>query len=424
MLGAASPLANQKRTSHIFIIFCISIILSLCIVNASAAPAKKAHSSGTLRSMARVYMACGSYEKAQPLLEKALNLAQKTGASDSELCACLIDMAFLCKDQGRLAEAETMCLQGLKLQRKVNGENHPYVAYTLRILSEIYGRQCRYKKAVNTLEQALEIMRGFTLEKDQELAPFKVDMARLLVALGDYEKAESYFADAIVSIENNYGVNHLYTAKVLTSMASLYMQQGRYNEAGELVARALPIQEKVHGPNHHLLVPVWLLKSRLCEVNDDMVNAKMFLEKSLSAVKSQGDSNHLIEGEVLSRLGEFYLLNRQYNMAEDTLQRALGVLENNQSINNDSTAIAFATLAKVYKNQGKYSKAQNQCCRALEILENIFDEYHPSVAGVLETLIQINRKTGNMAEVVKLEQRVEEIRVHKQIGYGPVAKDM
>jgi tetratricopeptide (TPR) repeat protein len=424
MVGATSPLANQKRTNRIFVIFCISIVLSLGIVNASAAPAKKVYSSGSLRSMARVYMACGTYEKAQPLLESALNLAKKTNASDSEMCACLIDMAYLYKNQGKLIEAESMCLQGLELQRKVNGQNHPYVAYTLRILSEIYGRQARYYEAVETLEQAFTIMRGFTLEDDQDLAPFKVDMARLLAAQGDYEKAESYFMNAIASIEKNYGVNHLYTTRVYTSMASLYVQQGRYAEAEELIAKSLPIQERVHGQNHHQLIPVWLVKSKLYEAKGDLLNAKVFLEKSLSVVENQADSGRMVICDVLNRFGEFYLLSKKYGKAEDSLRRALEIMENSQGTNNDRTAIALNNLAKVYINQGKYSKAQNLCGRALEIIENIFDEYHPCVADVLETLVQVHRKNGNMTEVVRLEQRVEEIRVHKRLAYAPIAKAM
>ena len=43
-------------------------------------------------------------------------------------------------------------------------------------------------------------------------------------------------------------------------------------------------------------------------------------------------------------------------------------------------------------------------------------------ADVLETLVQLHRKTGNMTEVVRLEQRVEEIRVHKRVAYAPIAK--
>lgn len=422
MVGATSPLTNRKSKNRIFVIFCISIVLSLGIVNASAAPAQRAYSSGSLRSMARVYMACGSYEKAQPLLERALNLAKKTNTADSEMCACVIDLAYLYKNQGNMAEAETMCLLGLEMQQKVNGRNHPYVAYTLRILSEIYGRQARYDEAVGTLEQALTIMRGFTLEEDQDLAPFKVDMARLLAARGDYEKAESYYKNAIASIEKNFGADHLYTAKVYSSMASLYVQRGRYAEAEELISKALPIQERVHGPNHHLLIPVWLVKSRIYEAKGDLLNAKVFLEKSLGAVENQADSGHVVEFDVLSRFGEFYLLSKKYSQAEDVLQRALEVLESSQGTNYDRTAIALNSLAKVYINQGKYSKAQNLCSRALEILENVFDEYHPGVDDVLETLVQLNRKTGNMTEIVRLEQRAEEMRVHKRVAYAPIAK--
>jgi tetratricopeptide (TPR) repeat protein len=348
MAGATSPLANSKKKNRLFILFCISIVISLAITSASAAPLKRASSSGSLRSMARVYMACGSYEKAQPLLERALNLAEENSTDDSEMYACMIDLAFLYKNQGRLAEAETMCLSGLGLQKKVNGQNHPYVAYTLRILSEIYKMQARYQEAVETLEQALTIMRGFTLEDDQELAPFKVEMACLLATQGDYEKAESYFKNVIASIETNFGSDHLYTAKVYSSMASLYTRQGRYAEAEELITKALPIQEKVYGPGHHLLVPVWLLRSKLYEANGDLLNAKVFLEKSLSAIENQSDSSYIIECDVLSRFGEYYLLSKKYGKAEDALQRVLKVLESSQDNNNDRKAIALNNLAKVY----------------------------------------------------------------------------
>jgi tetratricopeptide (TPR) repeat protein len=422
MARATSPLINPKRKNRIFILFCVSILLSLGIVSALAVPAQRTSSSGSLRSMARVYMACGSYEKAQPLLERALNLAEKTNPADSEMCACMIDLAYLYKSQGRLAEAETMCLSGLQLQQKVNGQSHPYVAYTLRILSEIYRLQARYQEAVDTLEQALTIMRGFTLEDDQELAPFKVDMACLLATQGDYEKAESYFKNVIASIETNFGPEHLYTAKVYSSIASLYAQQGRYAEAEELIAKALPIQERVYGPGHHLLIPVWLIRAEIYEANGDLLNAKVFLEKSLSSVENQADSGYMVECDVLSRFGEFYLLSKKYDKAEDTLQRALKVLERSQNNNNDQTAITLNNLAKVYINQGKYTKAQNLCSRALEILENIFGEYHPSVADVLQTLVQLHNKTGNMTEVVRLQQRMEEIRMYKRAAYAPVAK--
>jgi tetratricopeptide (TPR) repeat protein len=205
-------------------------------------------------------------------------------------------------------------------------------------------------------------------------------------------------------------------------MAILYARQGRYAEAEELISRTLPIQERVYGPEHHLLVPVWLVMSRIYQAKGDLVNAKIFLEKSLRAVENQADSGRLVEGDVLSRLGEFHIAGKEYTKAERVLHRALKVLESSQGTNSDRAAIVLNSLAKVYIHKGKYSKAQSLCRRALDIFESIFDEYHPNVADVLETLVQLHRETGNMAEVAALEQRVEEIRVRKLVSYTPIAK--
>jgi tetratricopeptide (TPR) repeat protein len=422
MAAKASSINRRNINSIILLIFCVSIVVSMSTVSAWATQLQRAYSCGSLRSMARVYMASGGYEKAKPFLVKALHLAKETKASDSEVSACMLDLAYLYKNQGWLAEAETTCLSGLELQEKAYSQSHPYVAYTLRILSEIYRKQARYQEAVDTLERAITIVRGFSLEDDQELAPFKVDMARLLAAQGDYVKAESYFTEAIALIENSYGPDHLYTTRVLCSMAALYVLQERYTEAEELISRVLPIQERIYGPDHHFLVPVWLVKSSIYEAEGDLVNTKMLLEKSLGSVENIAGSGHAVECDVLSRLGELYILSKEYKKAEDILQRALEILESSNGINTDHAAIALNSLAKVYIIQGKYSKAQSLCGRALDILENIFDEYHPNIADVLENQVQLNRKTGNMTEAARLEQRAEEIRMRRRVVYAPIAR--
>ena len=91
-----------------------------------------------------------------------------------------------------------------------------------------------------------------------------------------YFHAESYFKEAIEIIEANYGPEHFYTAKVLASMAELYALQRRYSETESLIARALPIQERVFGPDHHLLVPLWLIASKTCQAKGDLETTKTF----------------------------------------------------------------------------------------------------------------------------------------------------
>ncbi len=390
----------------------LSAWLLICgdVLGAEAKPGRQnVQSSLALRSMARVYMACGDYQKAQPLLETALSRAQATNVSDAELCACLIDAAYLYKEQGNLSQAETMCRLGLALQEKIHHANHPYVADTLRILSEICRGQGRYQEAQSSLERAIAIIRSVRPEDGQEIAPFKVDMARLLTARGDYANAESCFKDAISVIDKSFGPEHLYTAKVRCSMATLYSLQGRNAEAETLISRALPIYEKVHGPDHHFLIPLWLVKARVNQANGRTAEAQTLLDKSLRVARKT-NCGRLIQGEVLTELGRFYLENKQLAKAQDALLQAVEMFENSQAV---ESAAALHALAKVYVEKGKYNEAQNLCRKALTVLEAVSDRTHPGTADVVETLVQLNRRSGNTKEVARLEQRVEEIRVPK-----------
>ncbi len=423
-MAGAKPKSTAKQVGHV--LFCSLLLLGSPAalgagrLNANGTPAKQSQSSLALRSMARVYMACGDYQKAQPLLERALNQAQAANVSDAELCACLIDAAYLYKEQGNLSQAETMCRLGLAMQEKIHHANHPYVADTLRILSEICRGQGRYEEAQSTLEQAIAIIRKVRPEDGQEVAPFKVDMARLLTARGDYTNAESYFKDAIGAIDKSFGPEHLYTAKVRCSIAALYSLQGRDAEAQALISRALPIYEKVHGPDHHFLIPLWLVQARINQTNGRMAEAQVLLDKSVRVARKTG-CGHLIQGEVLTELGQFYLANKQLSKAQDALLQAVEMFENSQAV---ESAAALHALARVYVEKGKYNEAQNLCRKALTVLEGSSGQAHPRTSDVLETLVQLNRTSGNTKEVARLEQRVEEIRVPKPAAYAPAVKSI
>ncbi|HIJ66881.1 MAG TPA: tetratricopeptide repeat protein, partial [Planctomycetes bacterium] len=204
-------------------------------VNGNAEGGKTEQSCNALRSMARMHMALGNYAKAEPLAEQALSLAKTENVSDSQLSMCLLDMAWLCKDRGRFDDAEVMCKDGLELLEKARGKNHPYVAYTLRILGSIYQEQGRYSSAETVLNRALGVMLASHSSTDHIIAPFQVDIAKLLVARGKFTEAEFYYVQARALIDKSYGPNHLYTARVLGDVARLYTLQGRYSEAEILI---------------------------------------------------------------------------------------------------------------------------------------------------------------------------------------------
>lgn len=418
--AALSKRWNVKGLAVVFV--CGLFLFAGDVAGRTPSHRKKGYSYKTLRILARLYMACGNYEKAQPLAERAVTLAKAKSASDPELCSCLIDLAYLYKHQGKLDDAEKTCELGLELQEKLYYKNHPYVAYTLRILSDIYQGRGKYRQAGDVLEKAMAIMLTSHLPGDRALAPFQVDIAKLLAAQGNLADAEAYYMRALDSINNNYGPNHLYTARVIGSIAKLYTLQKRYTEAQSLINRALVVQEKTYGQNHHFLASTWLTIAMIRQAKKNYTEAEQLLQNALIVVEENRGPEHPMTGKVLSSLGAVYIDDGKYKEAESTCLRAVNVLEDSLGADNDSTAVALNNLARLYIHQQKYAEAKNLCHRALSALESIFDQNHPSVADVLETLALLQYRIGNTAEAAKLEQRAEEIRASKHVAYEPVAK--
>jgi len=285
---------NLNNTSHknrtlLFLLVCGIFLLSAAKVDGKKLQLKKTPSPRTLRAMARVYMAYGEYQKAQPLAEQALISAKNKNASDTELCSCMTDLAYLYNELGRLQDAEKMCIMGLRLQEKVYYENHPYIAHTLTNLCSIYQTQGRYQKAKDALNRAVTIMLDSHRENDKAMIPFKVAFAKLFAAEGDFKKADAYYQSAIALINKSYGPNHLYTATVLADIAKLYTLQQRYNEAEKLINRSVATQEKYYGPKNHLIASSWLTKAEVCREKKNYAESDRLIEKALSAVKKKGN---------------------------------------------------------------------------------------------------------------------------------------
>ena len=283
------PYGKSKTRFLVLAFSCLALLMG-SMAGGEPQQDKKSHSSKTLRTMARVYMAFGEYAKAQPLAENALILAKKRCESDSEIALCLIDLATLYKYQNKLSDAEKMCELGLKLQKETLYENHPYMAYTLRISGSIYKEQGKYRQARAALDKAMAIMYESHTENDKALAPFWVDFASLLVAKGDLEEAEAYYKRAITLINSSYGPDHLYTANVLGGVAKLYALQGRYDEAEKLIDRTIATQERIYGRDHHLIAESWLTKAKVCRAKGDYVRSEKLIEKAqLSEVRKAGN---------------------------------------------------------------------------------------------------------------------------------------
>ena len=99
--------------------------------------------------------------------------------------------------QGMFEKAEQKCKLGMELQKKVYDAKHPFIAYSLKNLCNIYRMQGKHSQAEQTINASLAIMSEYHAEDDRVLASFYVDKAKVFQAMSDTGNAEKYYSKAL-----------------------------------------------------------------------------------------------------------------------------------------------------------------------------------------------------------------------------------
>jgi tetratricopeptide (TPR) repeat protein len=265
------------------IISVLWVVLLFCSTSAFAA---QNASTVTLRSMSRLYMAYGNYDKAQAVAQTALAGAEKDNIGGEELAMCLIDLGTVYSYQDMLEESENLLSKGVGLQRKAVGK-HPYVAYTLQMLSDVYRRQGQFDRAQDTLNDALSIMAAFHNQQDREMLTFTASSAKLMTAQGKITQADALYAQILDRTLLSYGPAHLQTAAILLGYAEVELLEGKIDSASQRIDQALGIQEKNFGPDHQMLIPTWLTKARISRAAGNTTEAETWLNKAIAVTQLQ-----------------------------------------------------------------------------------------------------------------------------------------
>ncbi len=135
---------------------------------------------------------------------------------------------------------------------------------------------------------------------------------------------------------------HPDTATCLNNLATLYVNQGKYEQADPLYKQALHIREYHLGLRH-----------------PDTTSS-------------------------LNELAGAYCKHGKYAEAESLYQRALSIRERELGPEDPDIALILSDLALLYQDQGKYAKAEPLYQRALEICERTLGKAHPTACRIRE----------------------------------------
>ena len=272
----------------------------------------------------------GKYSEAIPLAEKALGIRQQVlGEEHPFVATSLKNLALLYESQGRYQEAEPVFQQALQLRKSLLGKQHLNLATRLNTLGLVYARQGRYQKAERLLQQVLQLRKPLLGHKHPSVVITLNNLGLVYARQGKYQKAEPLLQQALQLYKPFLGEQHRYVATTLHYLGVVYAHQGRYQEAELLFQQALDLRKPLLGKEHpdvattlNNLAQVYFSQGRYQE-------AEPLFQQALQLRKPLLGEEHPDVATTLHYLALLYHAQSKINSALELFEQELEVEERN-----------------------------------------------------------------------------------------------
>jgi CHAT domain-containing protein len=270
-----------------------------------------------------LYRKTGLYDKAEPLLKRALNIRKKVKGEDNfEYASSLNNLALLYKETNRLYDAEEMYLEAYRIFRKMKGIDSSIIAVTMNNLGTLYIDMGQYDKSEPLILNAIKIHKETIGEEHIYYMNALHNLASLYVAMGNYEKAEPVYYESLRLKEKYYGKDHPDYALSLSDLANLYSQQFNYSKSESLLVEAIARLEKSLGVNDPSYAVAMNGLAYVYNKTGRHDEAKKIFEKVIALDKQiYGDKNENYTIDIVN-LAETYLAQGQFNKAASLFKQA------------------------------------------------------------------------------------------------------
>ena len=332
-------------------------------------------------------------------LRQAVNLARRRlGASNPLRSAALTGLANLLADEGRYAEAESLCREALKADRArpLSRENQAVLADTLDALGTTWFDRGDLAAAVGPMREALKL-RETALGMESPLTGESLNnLGAVLYMSGQYQDAVGEYEQALPIFKKVYGVEHPEVATLLNNIARSDLMAGDIANAEPLMREALSMTEKFEGARHEDLVAPLNSLAMIDMDNGRLQAAQQELERADSITRSSGQSQ-LLDQVVLNE-ARVAIANGDVSQTATLLARAKNLLQQAHP-QNPSEAWRYAVWdvvnAQLLAAKGDTASATKTLHAAEKVIDGRFGSVSYYGQLVRKQLILIENSPGS-----------------------------
>jgi len=310
-----------------------------------------------------VYRSLGLYDRAEPLLTRALEVRRAAlGTENLEVAESLDSLAKQAYDRGDYDRAESLYRDSLALRTKLQGPDHLDVTGTMNTLAIALRR----KETAEANAEAEALYTRALATRRKLLGAEHALIAQNLVNLGmflsankrDHARAESLFREALEMNRKLFGELHPEVAINLNNLALVVRDQSRYDEAESLLRQTLVMNRTIFGDEHPFIATVVNNLANVLQRKGDHAGAIPLYREAIAMKAKIFGGGHWEVATVESLLGGCLLTMKRYSEAEPLLLKSYPVIRSQFGPSHNRSVVALRRIIDLYEGWGRRDRAE------------------------------------------------------------------
>ncbi len=344
-------------------------------------------------------------EAGTPVLKESLRL---TSGDDSKRAARILALGLNLMEIGKIAEAEGMLVESVKLYKINLGEANSETLTAMVKLAQLYHYKGDSKSAAVLFEKALPLMKETFELNNFLILESKENLAEIYRLQGKYSLSENLFLESLKGAINEFGEEDNFVLQVKSHLAQLYEDLGKLKESLSLHEQVYKIELSLLGEIHPNSAGNLNNMASVHRRLGNYQKSENLFRKSLKIFTEVLGEESPQAVSVMNNLA--LLLENQglYDEAEPLFKKAFSISSKIQGEKHPTTLALLNNLAFLYESQGDFSRSEMNYKKVIDLNKNIYGENH------INTLSNQN----NLAYLFLREKRYKEAqpifaKVHK-----------
>lgn len=339
----------------------------------------------------------------------SLILYQRNLLCELEDINFLVAVANVYVEIGEYVKAIEIYELALKISKN-NGYGYETNMEIYRLLANSYKQRGNFMKATNIYDKLLvEVEKN---KKVENVILLYRDMGHMYKSKGDYIVALYFYnrAEKIYKRERkkHNALDVKYLAMLYYGKGNLYRCAENYSESIKFYRRARSIYKKIVDETN----PEWMLiHSNIGVCHMGLGNLKKALEYHQEALRLQSrtyrDKTQPFMGLSYMYRGDTYTKMGDYSKAYSDYENALRIISNSVGSNHPYMVRIENHIARLYMLQREYQTAEEEMLKMLPFEQTELGNIHPDTAELYNNLVEIYCALGNQEKAREFHLKIK-----------------